>query len=44
MVIDIHTHLWGERFEEDKRELLKAMELYGIDRIYVSGLNGETPD
>lgn len=38
MVIDIHAHIWGGSVDACKRKLLKAMDLYGIDRVYVSGL------
>lgn len=38
MIIDIHTHIWGNRASDCEHQLLKAIELYGIDRIYVSGL------
>ncbi len=38
MVIDIHAHIWGNRVKDSEEKLLKAMDLYGIDKIYVSGL------
>lgn len=38
MIIDIHAHIWGNRIADCESKLLKAMELYGIDKIYVSGL------
>lgn len=38
MRIDIHTHVWGSHPEDDKAALLKAMDQYGLARIYVSGL------
>ena len=38
MVIDIHAHIWGGDIPGCKRKLVKAMDLYGIDRVYVSGL------
>ena len=39
MIYDVHTHLWSGRFEENKRELLRAAEAYHIDKLFVSGLN-----
>lgn len=44
MVIDMHTHLWVGLFEQNRAEIRRAMELYGIDRVYVSGLNNALPD
>ena len=44
MIIDIHTHVWGSRYEADKQTLLKAMARYGLARIYVSGLRSYVSD
>lgn len=44
MIIDIHTHIWGTRSENDKINLLAAMDRYHVDRIYVSGLQSRTSD
>ena len=44
MIIDIHAHIWGRRLESDKANILKAMERYGIDRVYVSGLQSQWSD
>ncbi len=41
MIIDIHTHVWGFYPEKNKADLLAAMEQYGLDRIYVSGLQSK---
>ena len=38
-IYDMHTHFMGFQYEQDKRTLLRAMELYDISRIYVSGLS-----
>ncbi len=38
MIIDIHAHIWGPRLAQDKANILRAMDRYGIDRVYVSGL------
>jgi len=43
MVIDVHAHLSGARYKEQPAILLRAMEHYGIDKLFVSGLNGGTP-
>ncbi len=43
MVIDVHTHIWASNYKQTKEDLLKAMDRYHIDRIYVSGLEGYTP-
>lgn len=44
MVIDMHQHLWLDSYQEDKKELLCAMEHFGITRSYVSGLGSHQPD
>ena len=43
-IIDVHTHIWAGDYEGSTRELLKACELYGISKIYVSGLKSHYPD
>lgn len=40
MKIDVHAHIMAPDFASDEREILKAAESYGIDRIYVSALDG----
>ncbi len=44
MVIDIHAHIWGGNYETNKKEIIKACELYGISRVYISGLMSYFPD
>ena len=44
MVIDIHAHIWGGRIEESKQQLLKAIDVYKIHRVYVSALQSLNPD
>ena len=44
MVIDMHAHIWKGRYKENKVELLKASELYGISKIYITGLSSYLPD
>lgn len=43
MLIDIHAHVWGNQVVQSKQQLLGAMDRYGIDRIYVSGLQTLNP-
>jgi len=43
VVIDIHAHIWGGQVERCRALLLEAMERYGIDRVYVSGLQSLVP-
>lgn len=43
MVIDVHTHIWGYNYQKTRADLLKAIERYKIDKIYVSGLTEYTP-
>ncbi len=38
MVIDIHAHLVGKYIENVKRKVLNGIDRYGIDRVYLSGL------
>lgn len=44
MVIDIHAHIWGRDIPGSRKTLLQAMDRYGVDRIYVSGLQSLRPD
>lgn len=44
MIIDAHTHVWGEQYEASTRDLLKACEQYRIDKLYVSGLQTHYSD
>lgn len=39
MLIDVHTHLMGPQYKEQRPLLLKAMERYNISKVFVSGLN-----
>lgn len=43
MVIDMHAHLWAGHMEQDKEEILRAMDEFGIDKVYVSALKWERP-
>lgn len=41
MIIDIHAHVWGKSPEgllKTKNYLLKNIDKYGIDKVYISGL------
>lgn len=44
LLIDVHAHIWGNNYEQDKRDIMKACELYGVSRVYVSGLKSHIPD
>jgi len=44
MIIDIHTHIWGQHIESDKKGLIASAERYGIDKIYVSGIKSLISD
>lgn len=44
MIINFHAHLWDGNFEGNKRKILKACELYGIDMINISSLVGQYPN
>lgn len=44
MIIDIHAHLWYRNYERGKKDLLRAVKLYDIDRVYLSGLGCYYPD
>ncbi len=44
MVIDMHTHLWLQHVESDRELTLCAMDKYGIDWVYVSGLSVTSPN
>ena len=39
MIYDVHTHLFAENIAESRDNLLRAAELYGIDKLFVSGIN-----
>ena len=43
-VIDMHSHIWLSKYENDKADILKAVEAYNIDKVFVSGLASYTPD
>ncbi|WP_127579287.1 amidohydrolase family protein [Paenibacillus koleovorans] len=38
MIIDMHTHIWHGRYEQHARDLVTNCERYGIDKVFVSGL------
>ncbi|MCL2518134.1 MAG: amidohydrolase family protein [Oscillospiraceae bacterium] len=40
MMIDMHTHLWLGRYEECKKGILKACEVYSYIKAYVSSIPG----
>lgn len=44
MIIDFHAHIWGGRYEEDKKEIIKACQIYNISKVFVTGLYSQYPD
>lgn len=44
MIIDAHAHIWQGSYKNDKYEIMKAVELYDISKVLVSGLGGLYPD
>lgn len=40
LIIDVHAHIWEGHFQRDKDEIIKACDLYGIDKVIISGLFG----
>jgi len=44
MIIDVHAHLWANNYKEDKKTVLKACELFDIDKIYISTISSYYPD
>lgn len=44
MIIDIHAHIWGHSPEKHRSSILTACQRYGIDRVYVSGLQSYVSD
>lgn len=44
MIIDIHAHLWAVSYKNDRDRILKACEMFSIERIYVSSLSSYYPD
>lgn len=43
-VIDMHAHIWPATPDQGEEKILKVVERYGIEEIYISGLNGYFPD
>lgn len=44
MIIDVHAHLWRGKYEDDRQALLKAIEVHGIRKIFISSLGCYIPD
>lgn len=44
MIIDAHAHLWAGNYEQNKAEMIRACEQYGISKVYVSGLRSAYPN
>lgn len=44
LIIDIHAHIWGNRVAESKSQLLKAIDVHHIDKVYISSIQSLSPD
>lgn len=44
MIIDMHTHVWGSRYDMHTRELIANCERYNISTVIVSGIAKQYPD
>ncbi|PYI55833.1 amidohydrolase family protein [Paenibacillus flagellatus] len=44
MVIDMHTHVWGGRYDLHTKQLIDNCERYGIAKIIVSGIARQYPN
>ena len=45
MIIDVHAHILPYYdIQQDKADCLRAMETYGIDKLYVSSVGAHVPD
>lgn len=44
MIIDMHAHLWEENYIEDRNMILKVLDRFSIDKVFVSTLQKYYPD
>lgn len=44
MIIDIHAHIWKGNYKKDKAEIIKAIHLYEISKVYISALGSYNPE
>ena len=42
-IIDMHAHIWMHKKDVSKRKILKAAEVYGLDKVFVSTLIAPIP-
>ena len=42
-IIDMHTHVWSGHEEDNRRDLIEAVETVPLVRLYASGLHGQHP-
>ena len=42
MLVDVHTHIFHEKFQGDIPEIIKRAEIAGLKHIVVNGLNPKT--
>lgn len=43
-MIDIHAHIWPERWAQDLRDMERTAEVYGIEKILISALGSHRPE
>ena len=43
MIIDVHAHIWKNKYEADRQDLLKAVEVHNIKKIIISALGCYIP-
>lgn len=43
MIIDIHAHLWAQSHKRDKLRILKACDVFSINKVYISTLSTYYP-
>ena len=44
IIYDVHTHLFAGSYEKDRNTLLKAAEVFGISKLFVSSLEAGLPN
>lgn len=41
-MIDTHTHLYSEQFDEDRDEAIKRAKEAGVEKFYLPAIDSET--
>ena len=42
MFIDTHSHIYGEEFKEDRKEVIERARHAGVERIILPDIDAET--